>query len=354
VAPAPAETLPDPAFWAGRRVLITGHTGFKGAWLTLWLTRLGAEVTGIAGSAPGPDTLYALARCDADARTLQGDVRSLADVEAAVRAADPEVVVHLAAQATVLRSMRDPLATYVTNVIGTANVLDAVRRLGHATRALVSVTTEPLGGRDPYSSSKACQELVTAAYRASFLAERGIGVATARAGNLIGGGDWAEDRLVPDLMRAAIEGRTLVVRNPASLRPWQHVLCPLHGYLLLCERLWADPAGHGEPWNFGPAEDDARPVGWIVERLCERWPEPVTVAASPADDGTEAMALTLDSSRARARLGWTPRWGLAEGLDATAEWYLAFREEADLRALCDGQIERFAGRTAVGAGPDTV
>ncbi len=358
MAPPSLTGVPNPDFWRGRRVLVTGHTGFKGAWLVLWLRRLGAEVTGFGAPAPTAPSLFELAGCERDVTSLAGDVRSLEAVEAAVRDARPEVVVHMAAEAIVRRSLRDPLTTYAVNVMGTAHVLDAVRRLGGDTRAVVCVTTdkcylnrewewgyredEPLGGKDPYSSSKACQELVAAAYRDSYLAERGIGLATARAGNVIGGGDWAPDRLVPDLMRAAIAGEPLVVRSPGAVRPWQHVLIPLSGYLLLAERLWQDPAAHATAWNFGPLEGDARPVAWVVDRLRDRWPGPVEVELGGAADGKEAMALKLDSSRARTRLGWTPAWDLARGLDATVEWYAGYRDGVDLRAICGRQLESFA------------
>ena len=349
----------NPDFWRGRRVLLSGHTGFKGAWLSLWLNSLGAEVTGFAGTPPSAPALFELAGCGAEMQSLQGDVRDLASVEDAVRRSRPEVVLHMAAEAVVRRSLRDPLTTYAVNVVGTANVMDAVRRLGDDVRSVVCVTTdkcyanrewewgyredEPLGGKDPYSSSKACQELVAAAFRESYLAERSIGVATARAGNVIGGGDWAEDRLVPDLVRAAIEGRPLVVRNPAAVRPWQHVLNPLSGYLLLAERLWEDPTAFATGWNFGPPDDDARPVRWIVDRLREQWRGEVVVEEAATSDAKEAMALKLDSSRARARLGWVPHWPLREGLDATIEWYSAYHDGADVRALCEDQIESFVG-----------
>jgi len=354
--------MASPDFWRGKRVLVTGHTGFKGAWLCLWLEGLGAEVTGFAGTPPSAPALFDLLRCEQGVRSIHGDVRDLAAVEAAVREAQPEIVIHMAAEAVVRRSLRDPLTTYAVNVLGTANLLDAVRRLGDDVRTVVTVTTdkcylnrewewayredEPLGGKDPYSSSKACQELVTHAFRESYLAERAIGVATARAGNVIGGGDWAEDRLVPDLMRAAIAGEPLLVRSPDAVRPWQHVLNPLSGYLALAEQLWEAPEAFASGWNFGPADDDARPVSWIVERLGERWPEPLEVryASAATSDGKEAMALKLDSSKARTRLGWTPGWDLADGLDATAEWYAAYRDGADVRAVCERQLERFGDR----------
>ena len=357
----------NPDFWRGRRVLLTGHTGFKGAWLSLWLNRLGAEVTGFAGRPPSAPALFELAGCGSAVQSVRGDVRDLASVEEAVRRSRPEVVVHMAAEAVVRRSVRDPLTTYAVNVLGTANVLDAVRRLAGDARGLICVTSdkcyanrewewgyredEPLGGTDPYSSSKACQELVTQAYRESYLSDQGVAVATARADNVIGGGDWAEDRLVPDLMRAAIAGEPLVVRSPDAVRPWQHVLNPLSGYLLLAERLveHGPRSGFDTGFNFGPADEDARPVRWIVERLGDRWPGEIEVELAAPSPRKEAMALKLDSSRARGRLGWSPSWDLGDGLDATAEWYAGYRDGADVRALCEGQIERFTAGARVPA-----
>lgn len=351
----------DRAFWRGRRVLLTGHTGFKGAWLALWLERLGAVVTGFSGPAPSSPSLYGVARVqDGMASAIAGDLRDADAVAQAMRRARPEIVLHLAAQALVRRSVRDPLETYAVNVMGTAHVLDAVRTAGDGVRAIVSVTSDkcyrnrewewayreddPLGGKDPYSSSKACQELVTAAYRDSVLAGRDVRVATARAGNVIGGGDWGADRLVPDLVRAAAAGQPLGVRSPDAVRPWQHVLNPLSGYLLLAQRLFEpDGADFATAWNFGPAQEDARRVRWLVEKLDERWPGQIDVRHSADQDATAAEAGTLrvDSSRARERLGWTPRWDLETGLDATVAWYAGHREGADPRRLTLAQIESF-------------
>jgi CDP-glucose 4,6-dehydratase len=326
----------NPSAWRGTRILLTGHTGFKGAWLALWLSRLGAEVYGFSGHPPSSPSLYAEAGLsDVLAGEQHGDVRDDAAVRRAFDAAQPELVLHLAAQAIVRRSLVDPLETWTTNVVGTANVLQA---LPGTTRAVVVVTSDkcyrdietgrpmveddPLGGKDPYSASKAAQELVASSHRGTLLADRGVQVATARAGNVIGGGDWAADRLVPDLMRAALAGEPLVLRNPHAVRPWQHVLNPLSGYLALAERLLEGP-GFDRAWNFGPDADDARPVSWIVDRISDRWPgavPEVRVEGDP-DAAKESVLLRLDSSLARDELGWRPAWDLAAGLDATVEWY---------------------------------
>jgi CDP-glucose 4,6-dehydratase len=347
----------DAGFWRGRRVLVTGHSGFKGSWLTLWLNSLGAEVHGFASRPPTSPSLAALTRLDEVIPTTTGDVRNLADVEAAVAASRPEVIFHLAAQALVNRSLVDPVGTYSINVAGTVNLLEAVRTASHDVGAVVCVTSDKcyvnrdwdwgyrendeLGGLDPYSSSKACQELVAASYRDSLMGEH-VSIATARAGNVIGGGDWAKHRLVPDVMQAAVEGRTVTVRNPESVRPWQHVLNPLSGYVCLAENLATSGGTFAEAWNFSPAVEDARPVSWLVERLRRRWPGELSVQVEPApNDPHEARLVRLDASKARQRLGWTPRWSLDRAVDAIVEWYDAYRDGRDLRAATLKQIEAF-------------
>ena len=344
-----------PEFWRERRVLVTGHTGFKGAWLALWLQSLGAHVTGFAKDIPTRPSLYELARVGEGMDSVDGDIREHEQLAAAIARAAPEIVIHMAAQSLVRRSFAQPRETYETNVMGTANVLDAVRVNGDGVRAVISVTSdkcyenrewewgyrehEPMGGHDPYSSSKGAAELVTAAYRRSFFASPdGPRVASARAGNVIGGGDWGEDRLLPDVMRAALAGEAVRVRNPNSIRPWQHVLNPLSGYLTLAQALWESPE-HATAWNFGPPEQDARPVGWIVQRAGELWPGGV---CSTLDDGPhphEARYLKLDSSRARQRLGWEPVIGLNEAIEQTVRWYLALEAGEDMREVTLEQIQ---------------
>jgi CDP-glucose 4,6-dehydratase len=355
----------EPGFWRERRVLLTGHTGFKGAWLALWLQSLGARVTGFSAGSPTQPSLFALARVAEGMESIDGDVCDPQAVAEALATAAPEVVIHMAAQPLVRRSFAEPRETFQINVMGTVNVLDAVRVHGDGVRAIVNVTSdkcyenrdldrgyredEPMGGHDPYSASKGCSELVTEAFRRSFFSSRpstgGAGtnghaarLASARAGNVIGGGDWGADRLVPDIVRAALAGERVRVRNPNSVRPWQHVLNPLSGYLVLAQELWDSPE-HAAGWNFGPAEDDARPVGWIVERMAELWPAELRWAVDDGPHPHEARYLKLDSSRARTRLGWRPPVALDAALHSIVEWYQALSEGADMRAVTLGQIE---------------
>jgi CDP-glucose 4,6-dehydratase len=326
-------------FWQGRRVLVTGHTGFKGAWLALWLHRLGAHVTGFSTAPPTAPSLFELARVGELVDDVRGDVRDRDAVGAAVARSRPEVVFHLAAQAIVRAALEDPAATYDVNVLGTAHVLDAAREA-----AIVCVTSDkcyapgprphreddPLGGPDPYSSSKAAQELVAGAYRKAL----GLRLATARAGNVIGGGDWGRDRLLPDLVRARESDEPVVLRHPDAVRPWQHVLDALAGYLVLAERLHGS-AEWAAPWNFGP--DESRSVGWVVDRVREHWPLDVRVA--DPGDGVEAPELRLDATAAHERLQWRPRIDAESALAATVFWYDEVRAGRDARTVTLTQIE---------------
>lgn len=347
----------DPGFWAQRTVVVTGHTGFKGAWLSLWLASMGARVVGIADEAPDGPAIYAAAGVGDDLQAdLRVDVRDREGVADAITRAQADVVLHLAAQPYVRRSYAEPVETYATNVMGTAHVLDAVRR-SPTVRATVVVTSDkcyddrghrrpyteddPMGGHDPYSSSKGAAELVTDAYRRSYFREPGTGrLASARAGNVIGGGDWGEDRLVPDIMRAALAGTPIPIRRPDAIRPWQHVLDPLAGYLMLAQSLFRDVPGADTGFNLGPSPDGAQPVRAIVEQLTELWPAPLHWEVDDRPSPHEAPHLTLDSTRAHTRLGWRPRWGLGEALDAIVEWFLAYRDGVDLRTTSLAQIAR--------------
>jgi CDP-glucose 4,6-dehydratase len=350
----------NPGFWAGRRVLVTGHTGFKGSWLSLWLSDLGAEVTGYALEPATDPSLFQIARIPERVKSVIGDVRDLSALGACIKRARPEVVIHMAAQALVRPSYADPVGTYQTNVMGTVNLLESVRGVPDV-KAVVVVTSDkcyenrewlwgyresdPVGGRDPYSNSKGCAELVTSAYRSSFFAnaDRPVGISSARAGNVIGGGDWAVDRLVPDAITAFAEGRPVTLRNPAAIRPWQHVLEPLGGYLLLAEKLFHEPAVYSEAWNFGPRDDDAKPVSWLVSRLAELWGSNAQWSASSGAEVHEAHYLKLDCSKARERLGWSPRIDLDEALTWVVEWYRAHDAGLDAGALAEEQIHRYSG-----------
>jgi len=353
------------AFWSSRRVLVTGHTGFKGSWLSLWLHRLGAQLGGYSLGVPTDPSLFEAAGVAELVDGEDADVGDLARLVDVVHRQSPEVVFHLAAQSLVRRSYEDPVDTFRTNVLGTAHVLEAVRQAG-GVRVVVVVTSDKcyrnnewdwgyrevdeLGGVDPYSSSKACAELVTAAYRSSFFgggAGPAPAVASVRAGNVIGGGDWSEDRLVPDAVRAAWAGEPLVVRNPAAVRPWQHVLDCLDGYLLLARRLWDDPSLAG-PWNFGPDQASTRSVAWVVDRLTTLLGDP-SLGWSPQGFGDarhEAGTLRLDSAQARTRLGWRPQLSIEEAVGLTGAWYQDFRRDGDARSVTYRQIDGYSARTA--------
>jgi CDP-glucose 4,6-dehydratase len=348
------EEVVTPKFWASKRVFVTGHTGFKGCWLALWLASLGARVSGYALKPPSSPSLWALVEAKSGIDGTIADIRDLDALTKAIQSAEPEIVFHLAAQSLVRRSFDDPVGTYMTNVMGTVHLLEAARKAA-SVRAVVNVTSDkcyqnletgqaylesdPMGGHDPYSSSKGCAELVTAAYRASFPGS--MAIASARAGNVIGGGDWAQDRIVPDAVRAAVAGKALQVRNPKAVRPWQHVLEPLAGYLLLAEHLHDTPAMYSEGWNFGPDEKDAVPVEKVVSTIMRLWGPQASWEADTAKHPHEAHFLKLDSSKARSRLGWAPRLGLQLALEWTIGWYKTQAQGADARQLALAQIERY-------------
>lgn len=344
-----------PGFWSGKKVFLTGHTGFKGGWLTLWLDRLGAQVHGYSLEPPTTPSLFETANVGSIlAGHTIGDVRDPATLQQRMSDFAPDIVFHLAAQPLVRHSYSDPVATYATNVMGTVHLLEAVRHCP-SVRAVVNVTTdkcylnrewhwgyredEALGGHDPYSSSKAAAEIVTAAMRASFLNDQRIAVASARAGNVIGGGDWASDRLVPDFFRAIDSGDVMVVRYPSSTRPWQHVLEPVSGYIQLAENLMDGPE-FASAWNFGPEDRDAQPVQILLDHLVACFPS-ARWSASGEPQPHEAKFLKLDSSRARALLGWRPRWSLAQALEKTAEWHQAWRSGQDMHAVTLDQIASY-------------
>ncbi|GGX75043.1 CDP-glucose 4,6-dehydratase [Pseudoduganella dura] len=348
----------NPAFWRGKRVFLTGHTGFKGSWLSLWLQSLGAHVTGFALPAPSEPSLFAAARVAEGMVSLTGDIRDAEALRRTMQDAQPEIVIHMAAQALVRHSYVDPVGTYSTNVMGLVHLFEAVRATP-GVAAVVNVTSdkcyenrewpwgyrenEAMGGYDPYSNSKGCAELVTGAYRSSFFnpashAEHGVALGSGRAGNVIGGGDWAEDRLIPDMIRAIGRGTPVRIRSPHAIRPWQHVLEPLSGYLTLAEHLVSDGAQYAEGFNFGPHDTDARPVQWIVERLCQRWGDGAAWELDGAPQPHEATYLKLDCSKARSRLDWQPRWSLGETLDHIVAWHRAHAAGQDMRAVTQEQI----------------
>jgi CDP-glucose 4,6-dehydratase len=354
----------DRAVYAGKTVLVTGHTGFKGSWLCHWLKRLGARVVGFALPPPPPPNLFEPAKVALGMTSIIGDVRDLSAVSAVVAEHRPDIVFHLAAEALVRKAYREPVETYATNVMGTIHVLEACRK-SQSVRAIVIVTSdkcyenrewvwgyredEPMGGFDPYSSSKACAELVTSAYRRSFFSDgAGAAVASARAGNVIGSGDWAEDRLVPDIIRGVAAGTPIVIRNPRSIRPWQHVLDPLSGYLQLAMKLWEAPREFAEAWNFGPAFDDPVPVIELAQRIIAvlEKGELEVLQLSPGGGPHEAHALKLDCSKARARLGFRPRLALTDALDWTARGYRALLDDpASAASVLDRQIDEYQSRS---------
>jgi len=345
----------DESFWQGKRVFVTGHTGFKGSWLSLWLNSLGAVVKGYALNPPTQPSLYEVSKIDRIIDSEIGDIRDLAQLSASMSNFSPDIVLHLAAQPLVRLSYQQPVETYSTNVMGTVHVLESARQCPNL-KAIVNITTdkcyenkewvwgyredEPMGGYDPYSSSKGCAELVTSAYRRSFLVEQGIGLASARAGNVIGGGDWADDRLIPDILSAFEKDQPVVIRNPASTRPWQHVLEPLSGYLVLAQALYDNPTDYAEGWNFGPKDDDAQPVSWILDKMTQQW-QGASWQLDTNVQPHEAGYLKLDISKAKARLHWQPTWSLEITLNKTIQWHKAWLTGKNMQLYCLTEIVQF-------------
>ena len=344
-------------FWKDKKVFLTGHTGFKGSWLSLWLQDCGAILTGYALTPNTSPNLFDAASVADGMQTIIGDVRDLEKLTKAMNDFSPEVVIHMAAQPLVRHSYRHPVDTYSTNVMGTVNLFEAVRTTA-SVRAVVNVTTdkcyenkeriwgyredEPMGGRDPYSNSKGCSELVTDAYRSSFFNHSGSAkIASGRAGNVIGGGDWAEDRLIPDVLRALENNEAVVIRNPSATRPWQHVLEPLSGYLVLAERLYLNGDECAQGWNFGPEDVDVKTVRTIITHLVERWGSDVSWVQDGSEQPHEAQLLKLDICKAKELLCWTPKWSLFQALDSVVEWQKEWLEGGDMKAITVKQVHQF-------------
>ena len=348
-------------FWKDKKVLLTGHTGFKGSWLSIWLQKLGANLIGFSKSIPTKPSLFELANVEEGMTSIMGDVCDSNHLEEVIREHEPEIVIHMAAQSLVYQSYKNPAETFATNVMGTVNLLEIIRKLGKVP-VMINVTSDkcyqnkestngyreddPMGGYDPYSSSKGCAELVTSSYRNSFFTpaeyeKHGTAVASARAGNVIGGGDWATDRLIPDIMRGIIECRMIRIRNPHATRPWQHVLEPLRGYLLLAEKLWDNGPEYMEGWNFGPADKDIKSVLWIIEKFRQLWDDDIRWEFYNGDSPHETNYLKLDCSKAKMKLDWVPKTNLELALQWTINWYKQYLQKEDIRKFTEEQIENF-------------
>ncbi len=347
--------LIDKNFWAGKRVFLTGHTGFKGSWMSLWLSSLGATVKGYALNPPTSPSLFKEANIDRVVESEIGDIRDQELLYKSMVEFNPDILIHMAAQSLVRRSYTAPIETYDINIMGTAKVLEVARYCDNL-KAIINITTDkcyeneghdksykeddPMGGFDPYSSSKGCAELITSAYRRSFYKTKGVGLASVRAGNVIGGGDWADDRLIPDILRSFEKGKGVVIRNPKATRPWQHVLEPLSGYIVLAQKLYKDQNKFSEGWNFGPQEKDVKPVDWILDRIISKWPGS-SWELDQNSNPHEEYFLKLDISRAKSKLGWKPVWELSQTLEKIIIWHKAWLNKENMQAVCLVEIEEY-------------
>jgi len=351
-------------FWKGKTVLLTGHTGFKGSWLSLWLQQVDTNLIGYSKSIPTKPSLFESANVEQGMTSITGDVCDYSNLEKTINEFKPEIVIHMAAQSILPESYRIPLETYSTNVMGTLNVFECVRKIG-GVRVILNITSDkcyqatkssgsyteddPMGGYDPYSSSKGCAELVTSSFRNSFFnpteyEQHGVALASARAGNVIGGGDWAPFRLIPDFMRSLLDAKSIKIRHPDSVRPWQYILDPLNGYLLLVEKLWENGPEYSEGWNFGPEGINLKPVKWIIENLSKSWKAEINVQQN-TDDFHEENFLSLDSSKARKKLGWSPKMEIDAALEWTSNWYKQYQQKSDLRKFTEKQIASYVSLT---------
>lgn len=352
----------NPEFWKGKKVLLTGHTGFKGSWLSTWLKKLDVNLIGYSKSIPTKPSLFESVNLEKEMISITGDVCDLSHLETVIKDHCPQIIINMAAQSLVRESYKNPTETYQTNVIGTVNLLEAVRHNGQV-RVVINVTSDkcyentgkltgyseddPIGGYDPYSSSKGCAELITSSYRNSFFnpndfEQHQTAIASVRAGNVIGGGDWANDRLIPDIIRAIMKNEVVKIRNPNAVRPWQHVLEPLNGYLSLAEKLWNDGKDYSEGWNFGPNDDDIKPVSWIIERFSQLWGEKISYESNRNNHLHEAHYLKLDSTKAKNKIGWSPKINIDLAIKWTVDWYKKFKQDKDMRLITEEQISEFS------------